>query len=58
MQGTAHKRSLYEQTSGICLVLLSKQQDAFHGLSEAAKRLQGELQGEGTLQVQLPAALL
>ena len=40
-------------------MLLSKQQDAFHGLSDAAKRLQAELQGEGTSQVQdLPPAYL
>ena len=42
------------QASGLCLVLLSKHQDAFHSLSDGAKRLQAELQGEGTTQVQLP----
>ncbi len=39
------------QTNGLCLVLLSTHQDAFHSLSDAAKRLQSELQGEGTFQV-------
>jgi hypothetical protein len=39
------------QASGLCLVLLSTHQDAFHSLSDAAKRLQSELQGEGTFQV-------
>ena len=49
---------LHVQASGLCLVLLSRRQDAFHGLSDGAKRLQAELQGEGTLQVQLLPCLL
>ena len=39
------------QASGLCLVLLSTHQDAFHKLSEAAKRLQAELLNEGAFQV-------
>ena len=39
------------QASGLCLVLLSTHQDAFHSLSDAAKRLQAELHDEGAFQV-------
>lgn len=49
--------SVREQASGLCLVMLSKQQDGFHSLSDAAKRLQAEFQGEGTPQVHLLAWL-
>ena len=34
-------------------MLLSTHQDAFHKLSEAAKRLQAELLNEGAFQVQI-----
>ena len=53
---SAHNSSLQVQASGLCLVLLSKHQDAFHSLSDGAKRLQAELQGEGTSQVVLTQA--
>ena len=37
-------------------MLLSTHQDAFHKLSEAAKRLQAELLNEGAFQVNIPCS--
>lgn len=42
-----------EQESGLCLVLLSPQQDAFHRLADSAARLQRQLAESSVPQVPL-----